>query len=122
VFPVTLAAGLLVIAAVALSPLYADRVEPPPGSTALGAGFVAAAFLLAVPAALWHVALLPSVDEVFLAAFALLLFGALLIVAGGRDEGRGADDDEPPWWPRFELDFRSYARRRSPLAPTSSRR
>ena len=119
----TLAAGLLVVAAVALSPLYVERVEPPPGSTALGAVFVATALLLAVPAALWRLALLPSVDEVFLAAFLLLFLGALLIVAGEHGEDPGSDEDEPPWWPRFELDFRAYSSgRRRPLAPTSSRR
>ena len=120
----TLAAGLLVVTAVALSPLYVGRVATPPGSTALGAVFVAAALLLAVPAALWQLALLPSLDEVFLAAFVLLLLGALLILAEEEDDDHpGADEDEPPWWPRFELDFRAYASgRRRPLAPTPTRR
>jgi hypothetical protein len=121
VFSLTLAVGLLVVAAVALSPAYVARVRLPHGSTAIGGAFVAAALLLAVPAALWHVAVLPSRNEVFLVSFALLLLGALLIVGNGPEDDPGADDEEPPWWPSFELDFQSYARSRRPLVPSGKR-
>jgi len=121
VFALTLAIGLLVVAAVALSPAYVARVRLPHRSTEIGAAFVAAALLLAVPAALWQVAALPSRNQVFLVSFVLLLLGAILIVGNGPDDDPGADDDEPPWWPSFELDFWSYARSRRPLVPTGKR-
>jgi hypothetical protein len=121
VFAFTLAVGLLVVAAVALSPAYVTRVQVPERSEAIGAAFVAAALLLALPAALWGVAVLPSRSELFLVAFALLLLGALLIVGHEPDDDPGADDDEPPWWPSFEHDFWSYARSRRPLVPSGRR-
>ena len=111
----------MVVAAVALSPAYAARVRVPRGSTTIGAASVAAAIALAVPAALWDVAVLPSRNEAFLVAFALLLLGALLIVGSGPEDDPGADDEEPPWWPSFELDFWSYTRSRRPLAPSGKR-
>jgi hypothetical protein len=121
VFAFTLAVGLLVVAAVAFSPAYVARVQVPERSEAIGAAFVAAALLLAVPAALWQVAVLPSRSEVFLVAFALLLLGALLIVGNDPDDDPGADGDEPPWWPSFEHDFWVYARTRRPLVPSGRR-
>jgi drug/metabolite transporter (DMT)-like permease len=121
VFALTLAVGLLVVAAVALSPGYVARVRLPRRSTALGAAFVVAALLFALPTTLWHLALLPSRNEVFLVSFVLLLLGALLIVGSEPEDDPGADDDEPPWWPSFELDFRSYARSRRPLVPSGKR-
>jgi len=117
----TLAVGLLVVAAVALSPGYVARVRLPRRSTAIGTAFVVVALLLALATTLWHVALLPSRNEAFLVSFVLLLLGALLIVGGGEEDGPGADDDEPRWWPSFELDFQSYARSRRPLAPSGKR-
>jgi hypothetical protein len=124
VFALTLAVGLLVVAAVALSPTYVARVRLPHRSTAIGASFVAAALLLAIPTTLWHVALLPSRNEVFLVSFVLFLLGAVLIVGTGPEDDPGADDDdddEPPWWPSFELDFWSYTHSRRPLVPSGRR-
>jgi hypothetical protein len=121
VFAFTLAVGLLVVAAVALSPAYVAQVQVPERSEAIGAAFVAGALLLAVPAALWQVAVLPTRSEVFLVAFALLLLGALLIVGNDPDDEPRADDDEPPWWPSFEHDFWAYARSRRPLVPSGRR-
>jgi hypothetical protein len=122
VFAFTLAVGLLVVAAVAVSPAYVARVQVPERSEAIGAAFVAAALLLAVPAALWQVAVLQSRSEVFLVAFALFLLGAILIVGNDPDDDPGADDDEePPWWPSFEHDFWNYARSRRPLVPSGRR-
>jgi hypothetical protein len=121
VFALTLAVGLLVVAAVALSPAYVARVRLPHRSTTIGAAFVAAALLLAVPTTLWQVALLPSRNEVFLISFVLLLLGAVLIVGTAPEDDPGADDDEPPWWPSFELDFWSYTHSRRPLVPSGRR-
>jgi len=121
VFAFTLAVGLLVVAAVALSPAYVGRVQLPRHSTAIGTAFVTAALLLAAPVAIWHVTLLPSRNEVFLVSFVLLLLGTLLIVGTGPEDDPGEGDDEPPWWPSFELDFWSYTRSRRPLAPTGRR-
>jgi hypothetical protein len=121
VFAFTLAVGLLVVAAVALSPAYVTRVQVPERSEAIGAAFVAAALLLALPAALWQVAVLPSRNEVFLVSFVLLLLGTLLIVGNDPEDDPGADDGDPPWWPSFENDFWSYARSRRPLVPSGRR-
>jgi hypothetical protein len=121
VFAFTLAVGLLVVAAVALSPAYVARVQLPRHSTAIGTAFVTAALLLAAPAAVWQVTLLPSRNEVFLVSFVLLLLGTLLIVGTGPEDDHGEDGDEPPWWPSFELDFWSYTRSRRPLVPSGKR-
>jgi hypothetical protein len=121
VFLVTLAVGLVVIAAISLSPLYAGRVRLPRGSAVLGAGLVASALGLAVAAALWQAAMVPSRNGAFLAAFVLLFLGALLIVRTDEGDDPGADADEPPWWPSFELDYRSYARRQRRVAHSSPR-
>jgi uncharacterized membrane protein len=123
VFAVTLVVGLVVVAAVALAPLYVERCRLPRGSRALGAVLVGAALTLAVPAALWQVTLLPSRNDVFLVAFVLLLLGALLIIAaGGGDDEPGGNGEEPPWWPTFETDFWGYARRQRRVASTATRR
>jgi hypothetical protein len=121
VFAFTLAVGLVVVAAVALSPAYVGQVQVPARSDAVGAAFVASALLLALPAALWQVSVLPSRNEVFLVAFVLLWLGALLIVGNDPGDDPGADDGEPPWWPEFEHDFWSYTRSRRPLAPSGRR-
>jgi hypothetical protein len=121
VFLVTLAVGLVVIAAISLSPLYVRRVRLPRGSTALGAALVAAALGLGVAAALLRAAMIPSRNGAFLAAFVLLFLGALLILRTDEGDDPGADAPEPPWWPSFELDFRSYARRRQRVAHSSPR-
>jgi len=57
----------------------------------------------------------PLGPELVLAAFPMLLLGALLILSGnGDDGGHGGtgSGDEPPWWPEFEREFRRYSRRR----------
>jgi hypothetical protein len=122
VFTFTLAVGLVVVAAVSLSPLLVgDRL--PRGLGSAGAGLVAAALILAVPTVLVHGAA-ASRDKTFIAAFVLLLAGALLIVGSGDDDRRepGADDDDPSWWPSFELDFWAHVHARRQLTPRPSRR
>ena len=121
VFLVTLAVGLVVIAAISLSPLYVHRVRLPRGATAFGAALVAGALALAVAAGLLKATMVPSRDGAFLAAFVLLFLGALLIVRTDEGDDPGADPDEPPWWPSFELEYRSYARRRRSVAHGSPR-
>jgi hypothetical protein len=108
-FPLTLALGLAVVAAIALSPLYAPRLELA-RSIPLGSALVLAAIAFAVA---WAVAphhagtsgraLLPV-------AFFLLLVGSLLLIADD-EPGDDAYGPEPPWWPGFESDFRRYAAR-----------
>jgi hypothetical protein len=116
-FAITLAVGLAVVAAVALLPFCAGGARFSRSSAPSGLALVGAALVLAVPTALWQVAILPSRNETFLIAFFLLLAGALLLMAGGEDDGEpGEEADEPPWWPSFELEFASYVRsRRRPV-------
>jgi len=123
VFILTLAVGLVVVAAVSLSPLLIGDRRLPAGVASIGAGLVAASLLLAVPTVLVHGAA-ASRDKTFIAAFVLLLAGALLIVGSGEDDRRepGEGDDEPSWWPSFELDFRDYVHSRRQLTPRPSRR
>lgn len=112
-FLLTLTCGIAAVVAVALAPLYVGRLPVAPAPR-LGAALVTSSALLALVAVVHprH----PDGRLVFLGAFALLLAGALLVLADERDDG---DDDagEPPWWPEFESDFRRYAARpRRPLA------
>ncbi|HET7760442.1 MAG TPA: hypothetical protein VFK62_11000 [Gaiellaceae bacterium] len=54
-------------------------------------------------------------DAGFVAGVAAFALGALLVLS--RDDGDGregdVDPESPPWWPDFEREFRSYARRSS---------
>jgi hypothetical protein len=119
VFVVTIAAGLVVVAVVSLSPLYADDARMPQPSSTVGGLLVAGALLLGVAASLLDTAAERSCG--FLASFVLLLLGALLLLGGDdQDEGPPHGDDDPPWWPAFETGFRSYVeaqRRPAPRRP-----
>ena len=54
-------------------------------------------------------------DAGFVAGLAAFALGTLLVLR--RDDGDGregdVDPESPPWWPDFEREFRSYARRSS---------
>ena len=54
-------------------------------------------------------------ETAFAAGVAAFAVGSLLVLRrDGRDDSRGsADPETPPWWPEFEREFRSYARRSS---------
>jgi hypothetical protein len=123
-FILTLALGVTMVPAIALSPLYVDRV-PPVASGRLGAalvllaiGLVLISFGMPAPSA-------NSRDGLFLGAFTLMLAGALLILLSGDDEpgggpgggGGGRPEDDPPWWPEFEAGFARYLQQRRQLAP-----
>jgi hypothetical protein len=114
-FRMTVLVGLVVVVAIALSPLYVRRLRVA-GSARLGALLVVGAVGVASSSAAvgWS---LPR-DELFLAVFAALLVGALMILCDGPedDPGDGAGGD-PPWWPEFESDFGRYVRSsRRPLS------
>ena len=117
-FILTLALGIIAVAAIAASPLYADRIRPV-GSARLSTAAVSLA--LAIPlfgAASPRMGGIRS--ELFLCSFVLILIAAVLAPRGeDPDEPPYRGDDDPPWWPEFERGFRSYARRRRP--PVSTR-
>jgi hypothetical protein len=122
VFTVTLAIGLVVVAAVSLTPMYAGRIVLPRRSPELGAAFVTASVALAAPSVLWHASAFASRNATFLAAFAFLLLGALLLMRSDGDEPGGAEPDDPPWWPSFERELLEYTRRRRPPVGAAPRR
>ena len=119
-FIVTLATGSVMVAAIAMSPMYARRVRfqrSPFAGILLVCGSIGLGL-----AARGSADTTPPRDDLFLCLFAMLLLGALLIVADPGDDGFGDDsggdgpDEDPPWWPEFEAGFRSYARHsRRPL-------
>jgi hypothetical protein len=117
VFVVTIAVGLVVVAAVSLSPLYADDALLPQRSSNVGGTLVAAALLLGVVSSLLDAPAPRSCG--FLLAFVLLLVGAMLLLGGDEDDGPepGDADDDPPWWPAFETGFRSYVQAQRRPAP-----
>jgi hypothetical protein len=108
VFLLTLAFGLIVVAAISLSPLYARRLKLG-RSTPIGSALVLAAIALAVVAAAAPRTFGTNGRVLFLVAFLLLLFASLLLIAD--DESDDEDGGEPPWWPEFELGFRRHAAR-----------
>jgi hypothetical protein len=80
-----------------------------------------ATFVLGVPGAEWFFGLCA------VATFGLSLAAAPLLRPrgddGGDDGGGGTGGDDfppgdPPWWPRFEREFREYADRR-PRVPSA---
>ena len=54
-------------------------------------------------------------DAAFVAGLAAFAVGVLLVLrSDDEDDRRGdAELEGPPWWPEFERDFRTYARRNS---------
>lgn len=113
-FLVTLLSGIAAVVATATAPLYVDRT-PLRRSPLLGTALALAAVGLGLAAA----GPVPARPGLALAAFPLLLCGALLLVApeAGDADGPARDDGEPPWWPEFEDAFRRYSGRpRLPLA------
>jgi drug/metabolite transporter (DMT)-like permease len=109
VFGLTLAFGLAVVIAISLSPLYAVRLERL-RSRRIGAALVIASFGLVFVSLAHHRH--PDGRALFLAAFACLLVGAVLVLADdGADDDGGGETEEPPWWPEFESGFRRYASR-----------
>lgn len=115
----TVAVGLAVVAAISAAPLYAPRVRVR-RSSPLGTALVLAAVGLVCCCA-GASSDFPLRGELALAAFPLLLAGTLLLLGDGRGDGRGGlgRDDEPPWWPEFEREFRRYSRR--PRQPVTGR-
>jgi len=108
-FTLTLLVGLATIPAIAFSPVLAERlglVRAPK----LGAAFVLGAVGLALICAA-EPGRTPA-NWLFLAVFVLLAAGALLLAGEQPDDPSGEAEDEPPWWPEFEAEFRQYARRR----------
>ena len=123
-FIFTFAVGTATVAAIALSPLYASRLNMMSSSrlksSRLGAMLVVAAMLLGA-FAVTSGGVMRARDELFLCLFALLFLGALLILADGSDGRDGHHDDtdgDPPWWPEFEAGFKSYSRQRRPPVAT----
>jgi hypothetical protein len=113
-FIVNLAIGVMTVAAIALWPLYAERVRWL-GSARIGATLVLASITLGAASASRLARSLPPRNGLFFGLFAGLLLGSFLILAdeGGGDDSDGGPDDpggDPPWWPDFEAGFRSYAR------------
>ena len=109
-FLATVAVGLGVIGAISLAPLYASRLRVR-HSSHLGSTLVLAAIgvtfcCAGAPGAF------PLQPVLAILAFPLLLGGALLLLNQGPDDGHDwSGDDEPPWWPEFEREFRRYSRR-----------
>jgi 4-amino-4-deoxy-L-arabinose transferase-like glycosyltransferase len=113
VFLLTLAFGLVVIAAISLSPLYARRFKLG-RSTPIGCALVLAAIAVAVVAVAVPRTFGTNGRVLFLVAFLLLLVASLLLIAD--DESDNEDGGEPPWWPEFESGFRRHvARSQQPL-------
>jgi hypothetical protein len=109
----TLAVGLAVVPAIALSPLYAGRLRLV-RSARLGTAFVLAAVGLALIGAAAPGA--APRNQLFVCAFVLMLIGALLIGKEEPEDPPGPSSDDPPWWPEFEAELRSYTRRhRQPI-------
>jgi hypothetical protein len=54
-------------------------------------------------------------ETTFVAGVAAFAAGSLLVLRrdGGGDSRGTPDPETPPWWPEFEREFRSYARRSS---------
>jgi hypothetical protein len=54
-------------------------------------------------------------DAAFVAGLTAFAVGALLVLSGDEEDDRRPDavPESPPWWPDFERDFRTYARRSS---------
>lgn len=107
-FPLTIAFGLAVVAAICVSPLFAPQLGRV-HSGRIGAAFVicSVGFVFVALARRTH----PDGRVLFLGAFAALLVGAMLLLADDTTDGdddRG-DSDDPPWWPEFESGFRRYA-------------
>src|SRR4051812_41367379 len=109
------------VAAISLSPLYAERLHIL-RSTRVGATLVIASLAIGGASLSGLDSALPPKDELFCGLFAALLLGSFMILAGSGDddEDNGEPDRErdgdPPWWPEFEAGFRQYARRpRRPL-------
>jgi hypothetical protein len=124
-FVVTLAVGTATVAAISLSPLYARRVHLV-RSSRLGTGLVIVALALGALSLATSGYAVASKDELFLCLFGVLLLGTLLILGEDPDERGGGPDGlgenpegDPPWWPEFEADFSSYARR--PRSPVTTR-
>lgn len=115
-FMVTLALGVAVVAAIAMSPLYAGRLRPM-RSARLGIALVLLAIGIATVCTAAPSAVFPVRHAVFLCVFVLMLAGALLILGEDPDDWREAADDEPPWWPEFEASLTRYRRGLRDLIP-----
>ena len=122
-FIFTFAVGTATVAAIALSPLYAQRLKAT-NSSRVGTVLVGASMLLGAFAVITSGDTVAK-DGLFLCLFALLLAGTLLILADDPDDrddpGEGHDDSDgdPPWWPEFEAGFSNYARQ--PRFPVATR-
>jgi hypothetical protein len=115
-FILTLALGVTVVSAIALSPLYARRLRLV-RSARLGSAFVLLAVGLALICAAAPGAAIPPRNVLFLCVFVLMLVGALLLFGEDPDDGPDRADDEPPWWPEFEAGLRRYTRQHRQLIP-----
>ena len=109
-FLATVAVGVAAVGAIFFAPLYAPRVRMR-RSSSLGAALVLLAVGLTFCCA-GAPGAFPLQPELVLLAFPLLLAGAVLLLTGEPGDDPGwIDDDEPPWWPEFEREFRRYSLR-----------
>jgi hypothetical protein len=112
-FILNLAVGVLTVAAISLSPLYAERLRLLK-SVRIGATLVLASVAVGAASASTVGEALPGKDVLFFCLFAALLAGSVMILAGGGDDpsgdGNGGAGGDPPWWPEFEAGFRRYSR------------
>jgi hypothetical protein len=112
---VDLVLGIALVAAVALGASRASSGRSSERQRVLGWLLIALPLPLAVVIQVFA-PLPPALAETtFVAGVAAFAAGSLLVLrSDDGDDSRGtADPETPPWWPEFEREFRSYARRSS---------
>ena len=113
---VNLVLGVALVAAVAVGAGRSSTGTCSERQRVLGCLLIALPLPLAVVIEVFGPPLPPGLAETtFVAGVAAFAAGSLLVLRrDGGDDSRGSVDPEtPPWWPEFEREFRSYARRSS---------
>ena len=113
---VDLVLGVALVATVAVAACRSSTGTSSERQRVLGWLLIALPLPLAVVIEVFGPPLPPGLAETaFVAGVAAFATGSLLVLRrdDGDDSSGTADPETPPWWPEFEREFRSYARRSS---------
>ena len=112
---VDLVLGVALVATVAVAACRSSTGTSSERQRVLGWLLIALPLPLAVVIEVFAPLPSPLAETTFVAGVAAFAAGSLLVLRrdDGDDSSGTADPETPPWWPEFEREFRSYARRSS---------